>query len=115
MGPRLLDWFDPQMVCWESDYPHSDTNWSFAPEDFMESMGHLDDDTINRITHENAIEAYSFDPFVHIPKERARSGVLRAHALDVDVVTRVGHEASEHDLEAWARMTRGRQEASLTE
>ena len=81
----------------------------------MESMGHLDDDTINRITHENAIEAYSFDPFAHIPKDRARSGVLRAQALDGDIVTRVGHEASERDLEAWAQMTRARQEAPLTE
>ena len=112
VGPRLLDWFNPQMVCWESDFPHSDTNWPFAPDDVMRSMGHLDDDTINRITHENAMAAYSFDPFSHIPRDRARAEVLRAQALDVDVVTRVGHEASERDLEAWARMTRGRQEGA---
>ena len=93
------------MVCWESDYPHSDTNWPFAPEDVIGNMGHLDAATINKITHENAMEAYSFDPFASIPKDAARAGALRAQATDVDVVTHVGHEASQRDLDAWARMT----------
>jgi hypothetical protein len=68
-------------------------------------MGHLDDATISKITHENAMAAYSFDPFAHIPKDQARAGALRAQATDVDVVTHVGHEASQRDLDAWARMT----------
>ena len=37
----------------------------------------LDDAVINKITHENAMAAYSFDPFKHIPKEHARAGYLR--------------------------------------
>jgi hypothetical protein len=69
-------------------------------------MGHLPDPLINKITHENAMKAYSFDPFQHIPKDHARAGFLRAQATDVDVVTRVGREASQRDLDAWARMTR---------
>jgi len=105
VGPKLLDWFGDEMVCWESDYPHSDSNWPFAPEDVIETMGELDDETINRITHENAMAAYSFDPFEYIPKEHAYAGALRAQATDVDVVTHVGHEASQRDLDAWARMT----------
>ena len=105
VGPRLLDdWFDTDHVFWESDYPHSDTNWPFAPEDVIETIGHLDDATINKITYENAVEAYSFDPFAHISKEDARAGQLRSLATDVDVVTHVGHAASERDLEAWTRM-----------
>ena len=105
VGPRLLDWLNEDMVCWESDYPHSDTNWPYAPEDVIESMGHLDDAAISKITHENAMAAYSFDPFAHIPKDQARAGALRTLSADVDVVTHVGHEASQRDLEAWARMT----------
>ena len=42
----------------------------FAPEDVIESMGHLDDATISKITHENAMAAYSFDLFARIPKTR---------------------------------------------
>ena len=59
---------------------------------------------INKITHENAMAAYSFDPFKHIPKENARAGYLRSQATDVDVVTHVGRAASDRDLESWARM-----------
>lgn len=108
VGPKLIgtEWFDESMVCWESDYPHSDSNWPFSPEDVIDTIGHLPDDVINKITHENAMKAYSFDPFKHIPKEQARAGALRALATDVDVVTHVGHEASEADLEAWDRMAK---------
>ena len=104
VGPRLLDWFNEDLVCWESDYPHSDTNWPFGPEDVVDNLGHLDDALINKITHENAMKAYSFDPYQHIPKDQCRAGALRAQAADVDTVTRVGHAASQHDLDAWARM-----------
>jgi hypothetical protein len=68
-------------------------------------MGHLDDRVINKITHENAMAAYSFDPFQHIPREHARAGHLRTQATDVDVVTHVGRRASQRDRDAWARMT----------
>jgi predicted TIM-barrel fold metal-dependent hydrolase len=105
VGPNLLDWFSLDNVCWESDYPHSDSNWPFAPEDVLETLGHLDDPAINKITHENAMAAYSFDPFTHIPKDLCRAGALRAAATDVDVVTHVGHEASERDLETWRKMS----------
>jgi predicted TIM-barrel fold metal-dependent hydrolase len=104
VGPHLMQFFNEDMVCWESDYPHSDSNWPFAPEDVIDTMGHLSDDTVNKITHENAMRAYSFDPFACIPKDNCRAGYLRAEATDVDVVTHVGHEASERDLEAWQRM-----------
>jgi predicted TIM-barrel fold metal-dependent hydrolase len=105
VGVRLMDYFNEDHLFWESDYPHSDSNWPFAPEDILETMGHLDDRVINKITHENAIRAYSFDPFAHVPKEQARAGALRAQAADVDVVTHVGHKASQRDRDAWARMT----------
>jgi hypothetical protein len=106
VGVRLMDYFNEDNLCWESDYPHSDSNWPFAPEDVLETMGHLPDRLINKITHENAMKAYSFDPFAHIPKDHATAGYLRGQAADVDVVTRVGREASQRDLDAWARMTR---------
>ncbi|SEP20124.1 amidohydrolase family protein [Trujillonella endophytica] len=105
VGVRLLDWFNEDALCWESDYPHSDTSWPFAPEDVIETMGFLADEQIDKITHLNAMKAYSFDPFRYIPREQATAGYLRSQATDVDVVTRVGREAGERDLEAWGRMT----------
>ena len=29
---KLLDEFNIDNVCWESDYPHSDSSWPEAPE-----------------------------------------------------------------------------------
>jgi len=117
VGVKNMDWFNEDMLCWESDFPHSDSNWPFAPEDIMQTMGHLDDTIIDKITHENAMAAYSFDPFKYIPKDHARAGYLRSQATDVDVVTHVGHKASQRDRDAWTRMTtfaRERQAAALT-
>ena len=105
VGVQNMDWFNEDMLCWESDFPHSDSNWPFAPEDVIATMGHLDDSVIDKITHQNAMAAYSFDPFRYIPKERARAGYLRAQATDVDVVTHVGRKASQRDRDAWTRMT----------
>jgi predicted TIM-barrel fold metal-dependent hydrolase len=106
VGVKLMEYFNEDHLFWESDYPHSDSNWPFAPEDVIETMGHLSDRVINKITHENAIKAYSFDPFTYVPRDQATAGYLRTQATDVDVVTRVGREASQRDLDAWARMTR---------
>lgn len=89
VGVQNMQWFNEDMLCWESDYPHSDGSWPLAPEDVIDTMGHLDDAVINKITHENAMAAYSFDPFKHIAKEHARAGYLRSLATDVDVVTHV--------------------------
>jgi predicted TIM-barrel fold metal-dependent hydrolase len=104
VGVKNMDYFNENTLFWESDFPHSDSNWPFAPEDVMETMGHLSDDVINKITHENAMAAYSFDPFQFIPKEHATAGYLRSQAVDVDVVTHVGRAASQRDRDAWARM-----------
>ena len=47
--------------------------------------------------------AYSFDPFAHIPKDQCRAGYCARRRTDVDVVTHVGHEASERGPSSVAR------------
>ena len=60
---RLLDEFNIDNVCWESDYPHSDSSWPNSPEHLEALFADLDDATINKITHENAMRHFQFDPF----------------------------------------------------
>jgi len=43
---------------------------------------------INKITHENALQWYGYDPFAVISKTDATVGALRAHATDVDTSIR---------------------------
>jgi predicted TIM-barrel fold metal-dependent hydrolase len=103
VGPQLMDWFNVDHVFWESDYPHSDSTWPNSPEEVIETIGHLDDELINKITHENAMAAYRFDPFEHRPREDCTVGALRSLATDVDTTTTVGRYADERDLAIWNR------------
>jgi predicted TIM-barrel fold metal-dependent hydrolase len=76
-------------VMWECDYPHSTNTWPHSPEVALKYMGDLlDDDQINKITWQNANRAYSWDPFVHIPKDQATVGALRQRAIGWDVSER---------------------------
>ena len=104
VGIDLLDHFELANVCWESDYPHSDGTWPYAPEELLKSLAGQTDDVIEAISHRNAMTHYSFDPFAHRPKEQCTVGALRAESPDVDVVTHVGREASDRDLASWNRI-----------
>ena len=71
-------------ITWECDYPHSDSTWPHSPELLAPALAGIPDAEINKITHENAIKLFSYDPFTHIPKEACTVGALRAQATDVD-------------------------------
>ena len=45
VGVQLLDHFNVDNVCWESDYPHSDSSWPNAPEHLEALFAGLDDAT----------------------------------------------------------------------
>jgi len=106
VGVKLLDEFNIDNVCWESDYPHSDSSWPNAPERCAALFEGLDDQVVAGITHRNAMRHYQFDPFEHRPVERCTAGALRAEAPDVDPVTRAGRPADDRDLATWQRLTR---------
>jgi hypothetical protein len=107
IGPELIEHFNIDNVCWESDFPHSDGTWPNAPEEFAKTFGGLDQSQIDKIAHENAMRHYHFDPFTHRARDRCTAGALRAEAADVDTVTHVGRPADERDLQSWRNMTAG--------
>jgi predicted TIM-barrel fold metal-dependent hydrolase len=79
-----------ETICWESDYPHSDSTWPVSPEFAMRSFeaAGVPDDEINAITHENAMRFFRLDPFSARSREDCTVGALRAGATDVDVTPR---------------------------
>jgi hypothetical protein len=66
--------------------------WPDAPEELtgVFRANEVPDDEIAKITHENAMRWFSFDPFAHVPREQATVGALRrsVEGHDVSVMSR---------------------------
>ncbi|ABW16428.1 amidohydrolase 2 [Parafrankia sp. EAN1pec] len=90
LGVELRHRIGIDNIAWECDYPHSDSMWPGAPEELGEVMNRLavPEPEINKMTYENALRWYSFDPFAHVPREHATVGALRAQAAGHDVSIR---------------------------
>jgi predicted TIM-barrel fold metal-dependent hydrolase len=90
LGVKLRHEIGIDNICWEADYPHSDSMWPGAPEELHEAMVRYDvpDEDINKMTYENAMRWYSFDPFKHVPREQATVGALRKQAEGHDISIR---------------------------
>jgi hypothetical protein len=99
IGVRLLDELNIDNVCWESDYPHSDSTWPNAPETLAFLLAHLPTAVVDKVTHDNAMRHFQFDPFAVRPRDTCTVAALRAEAADVDTVTHVGRPPDESDRE----------------
>ena len=89
-GVKNRDLVGIDTITWESDYPHSDTTWPRAPEELAKSLEGVSDADVRKITHENAMRHFRYDPFAHIPKEQCTVGALRAQAKHVDLSLKSG-------------------------
>jgi predicted TIM-barrel fold metal-dependent hydrolase len=85
--PDVAERAGTELMMWECDYPHSDSDWPESPEVALAGMAGLDDATINKITHENALRVLGFDPFALRPKEQCTVSTLRAEAAAAGVDT----------------------------
>jgi predicted TIM-barrel fold metal-dependent hydrolase len=76
-------------ICWEADFPHSDSMWPEAPEELQAEFVKygVTADEVRKMTHENAMRWFSFDPFALMPKEESTVGALRVKAAGHDVST----------------------------
>jgi predicted TIM-barrel fold metal-dependent hydrolase len=77
-------------ICWEQDYPHSESSWPKAPEDLWSQAqaAGVTDSELDAISHGNAMRWYQFDPFSSIPREQCTVAALRAQAAGHDVSVR---------------------------
>ncbi len=86
-GLKHLEDVGEDIVAFETDYPHSDAVWPNAAEHLWEQVKHLTDAQINKVTHENAMRFFKFDPFKHYKREELTVGALRAQAAAKGVDT----------------------------
>jgi predicted TIM-barrel fold metal-dependent hydrolase len=85
VGVQLRHIIGIDNIAWELDYPHSDSSWPTPAEHLMSVAADVPDDELNKMTHENAMRWYSFDPFSIRPKERCTVKALRAESPGHDV------------------------------
>ena len=111
VGVQLRHQIGIENIAWEADYPHSDSMWPGAPEELWDVLRQHDvsDTDIDRMTHENAMRWYSFDPFADHPREQATVGALRraAEGHDVSIRALSHHQKGERVSNALADATRG--------
>ena len=118
VGVELRNQIGIDNICWEADYPHSDSMWPGAPEQLSEVLeaNSVPDDEINKMTFENAMRWYHFDPFSHIARDQATVGALRkaAEGHDVSIQALSHHEKGSRGeaLHAAARGNSGDQPVS---
>jgi len=84
VGMEIRDHIGVDHIMWECDYPHSDCTWPDSPEHVWSTVKDLPRDVVDKVTYQNAMREYSFDPFKHISREEATVGALRAKATHVD-------------------------------
>jgi predicted TIM-barrel fold metal-dependent hydrolase len=90
VGVRLRADIGIDNICWEQDYPHSDSSWPHAPEELhrVATANAVSDADLNKITHENALRWYQFDPFAYRDRSACTVGALRAEVVSHDVSVR---------------------------
>jgi predicted TIM-barrel fold metal-dependent hydrolase len=88
VGVQTRDLIGIDNIAWECDYPHSDSSWPLAPEELAEVSVDVSDEDLDKISYQNALRWYSYDPFAHVPEEEATVGALRARAAGHDVAIR---------------------------
>jgi predicted TIM-barrel fold metal-dependent hydrolase len=90
VGVALRDRIGIDNIAWECDYPHSDSMWPGAAEELGAVLAEFSvpDADAAKITHENAMRWYSYDPFSTLKREDCTVGALRASVADHDVSIR---------------------------
>jgi hypothetical protein len=84
-GLKNIEAIGEDNIAYECDYPHSDTLWPNVPERLWETINHLTETQIAKITHLNAMRDFKFDPFAHYKKEELTVAALRAKAKEQGV------------------------------
>jgi len=82
-GILMRDVIGIDNIAYECDYPHADCLWPKAPEQLWKEVEGVPEEQINKITYQNAMRQYHFDPFKFIDKKDATVGALRAKAAHV--------------------------------
>ena len=72
-------------ICWELDYPHSDSSWPDAPEQLAAQLEGCTDDEVEAITWRNAAREFHYDGVDRLGRDACTVRSLRGGLDDVDL------------------------------
>jgi hypothetical protein len=85
VGVRLRDDIGVEHICWELDYPHSDSSWPDAPEQLAVELDGCSDSEIEAITWRNAAREYHYDGVERLGRDACTVRALRSVLDEVDL------------------------------
>jgi hypothetical protein len=83
-GLKNIEDIGEDMVAYECDYPHSDSVWPESAERLLQTVGHMPERIINKVSHENALRLFQFDAFGLMGgRQNCTAGALRQLATHI--------------------------------
>jgi predicted TIM-barrel fold metal-dependent hydrolase len=85
VGIEMRDHIGIETICWEMDYPHSDSSWPDAPEQLTAQLEGCSPDEVEAITWRNAARAFSYDAVERLGRENCTVAALREKIAGLDL------------------------------
>jgi hypothetical protein len=74
-------------ICWEMDYPHSDSSWPDAPEQLAVELDGCTAVEVEAITWRNAANAFGYTGVGRLGRENCTVAALREKTVGLDLST----------------------------
>jgi predicted TIM-barrel fold metal-dependent hydrolase len=84
-GIEMRDRIGVKTICWEMDYPHSDSSWPDAPEQLAAQLEGCTFDEVEAITWRNAARVYGYDGVARLGRENCTVAALRDKISGLDL------------------------------
>ncbi|WP_101947855.1 amidohydrolase family protein [Mycobacterium sp. 3519A] len=85
VGIEMRDRIGVKTICWEMDYPHSDSSWPDAPEQLAAQLEGCTFDEVEAITWRNAARVYGYDGVARLGRENCTVSALRDKISGLDL------------------------------
>ena len=85
VGIEMRDRIGVETICWEMDYPHSDSSWPDAPEQLAVQLEGCTADEVEAITWRNAARVYCYDGVERRGRDNCTVAALRDKISGMDL------------------------------
>jgi predicted TIM-barrel fold metal-dependent hydrolase len=85
VGVEMRDRIGVETICWEMDYPHSDSSWPDAPEQLARQLTGCNQAEVEAITWHNAARTFAYDAVERLGREQCTVKALRENIVGLDL------------------------------